>query len=59
LHIACWRPWVPSPVPKKNKIEKYLIKGEEVAQTMYTHVRKCNNDKINKKEKYLIEKIIF
>jgi hypothetical protein len=25
--------------------------GREVAQTMYTHVNKCKNDKTNKKRK--------
>jgi hypothetical protein len=36
-----------------KKAEKVLLEsgvGDEVAQTMYTHVSKCKNNKIQKKE---------
>jgi hypothetical protein len=35
---------------KRNGTGSAWKQGEEVAQTMYTHVSKCKNNKINQKK---------
>jgi hypothetical protein len=36
-----------------RRAEWYMCGGGEVAQTMYTHISKCKNDKIKQRKKYM------
>jgi hypothetical protein len=48
---------------ENKRLEQVLLRsrwgaGEEVAQTMYTHVSECKNDKIKKRTDILIDCVI-